>query len=73
MKLHELATRVNELMADVVEGKLSPNTPVAIINTENGGEIYLPREVKLETHYDGEVNCIPIPVGQTVWIEVEDQ
>ena len=73
MKLHELATKVNELMADVVEGKLSPNTPVVIINSENGGEIYLPTKVELETHYDGDVNGIPSPVGQTIWIGVIDQ
>ena len=70
MKLHELATKVNELMADVIEGKLSPDTPVEVLNIETGGEIYIPQGVELETHYAGDDQ--EHILNHTVWIKVVD-
>ena len=72
MKLHELNTRVTELMSDVISGPISPNAEVLIINEL--AEVQSPTALELETEYDvdgdGQRTAI---ASQTLWIRAVDR
>lgn len=70
----DLVAEVNLLSAQFITGKLSPETPLAVIDRDSG-EVSVVKGLTIENHYDGpeDDEAERTLIGQTLWIEVEAQ
>jgi hypothetical protein len=69
----DIVSRSTLLSAQFLDGKISPEARVAIID-KNSGIISTVTDVKVENHYDGPEDSEEerTLIGQTLWIEVEE-
>ena len=70
----DLVAEVNFLSAQLITGKLSPETTLAVIDRDSG-EVSVVKGLTIEDHYNDpeDDEAERTLIGQTLWIEVEAQ